>query len=123
MVSNPYSWAALAALVVVTLALKGYIRLPKGSRPDRAQSTDLPKREPLDSNALGLAYVEAKRIEVELENRQAILAEIEKSIKERLASPFAAAAPADPSARSPRPQGAAGHRPSILSPATPPSAS
>lgn len=103
---NPYAWGALVVAVLVTLYLKGYLKLPRsGGDLDNSGFHKAVRQAQIseDSRSLGARYLDAKRAEAEILNRSALLDEFDKLASEKFAGPFVAPAPVAPAPASPTP--------------------
>jgi hypothetical protein len=61
--TNPYAWAALAAIAVAVLYNKGYFGLPKQRARPASSTSAVPALDGIDALTLGVAFARAKRIE------------------------------------------------------------
>ena len=105
MSGNPLPWIVLAAIVVVSLHVKGYLKFPAtkpdfqepsapGRVPTVASATDIDALVRLGSHALGLAFAKAKRIEAEEGLAHRIALEAGASIEATFTAPFSKPEPA-----------------------------
>lgn len=106
MFGNPSVWIGIAAVVAVTLYLKGYFRLPSlPSRlpvaPSQASATGL------TSHQLGVLFAQAKRKEAEDELAALFAQQAGDTLKQSFSAPFTQPASAGPDQAAPADQPAA----------------
>jgi hypothetical protein len=109
MTGNPLPWAVLAAVVFVTLAFKGYVKLPPLARPagpalpppaaaaqtpSTRSAVDPDELAKLGSLTLGLAFAKAKRREAEEHIAYEIARTAGEAIHATFTGPFSPPAPA-----------------------------
>ena len=87
MISNLSIWLAIAAVVLVTLYYKGYVKLPSAARSGATESS---------AQKLGVAYHKALYAEAQAEMFEEMAKSRADLIKERLTAPFSTPESAGP---------------------------